>query len=1024
MVVSLALLLGPVGWSSAGAASPAAEVSADTSMSVAADPQTLSIPVTAEPDGTPVTLDADLLLPDGPGPHPVVVVAHGFGGSKESGAASATGYRAAGYAVLAYSARGFGASGGRIHLNDPDYEVADVSAILDVLSTRSDIRLDGPGDPRAGVVGGSYGGAVALMAAAKDPRIDAVVASVTWHDLAQSLFPQSAVAVVASGADATTATSASTVRSPAQVDPIGTAGVFRQLWGSAFFASGLAGARTAPDTAQPSSLLCGRFDPTLCTQILTAGETGTPSPELLATLRAHGPGAVLGPRMAPTLLIQGLTDSLFGLDQADANARAVAAAGAPVAVRWTDGGHDAVSTTAAADAEAALTWLDAYVGSAASPTADAAPPATPAPTIEATPSVADAMPLPGFTFALPRARRQATAPLRSLTAYPALTATTEATDGQITQRSLSLLPRARADLVLTPLGGQPASMTSLPGGLAGGLVAAGGAAAGGASAGGANGSGGSGSGGAGGTGDASTGANLLGSLPTYPLAALPGASAQVTTRPLGEQLTVVGSPRLTFDVLSTGSEATLFASLWLVQGDTAIQPRPLVAPLRVPVTPGVPTTVTVALPAGTWVMDEASQWRVLLTSTDSAFAGARAVRADRVSFDRARLEVPVVTGGTAVPALSAGTRDADSWWVGSALGLVLAIIAGSAWWNRRRRAAHPWREDLADTPLVITSLVKTYADGHRAVDDVSWRAERGQVVGLLGPNGAGKTTTMRMMLGLIRADSGTVHVLGHEITAGSPILRNVGALVEGPGFLPHLTGRQNLHAYWQATGRPVDEADFDAAYAVAALGGALDRPARTYSHGMKQRLGIAQAMLGTPDLLFLDEPTNGLDPPQIAAMRPMLQAYAAAGRTVVVSSHLLAEVEMTCSHVVVMHAGRVVTTGAVADLVASEDTTVIETSTRPTPTQVSTLSGADGIRSVEVIDEIDRATVTVVADLPRDQVIAAAVAAGLAIAAVGSRRHLEEVFLGVIADAADPHATRDRGDGTSMMETLRQVRAR
>ena len=115
------------------------------------------------------------------------------------------------------------------------------------------------------------------------------------------------------------------------------------------------------------------------------------------------------------------------------------------------------------------------------------------------------------------------------------------------------------------------------------------------------------------------------------------------------------------------------------------------------------------------------------------------------------------------------------------------------------------------------------------------------------------------------------------------MLRDVGAFIEGPGFLPHLTGRQNLDAYWEVTGRPIEEAHLDEALAVAGLGEAVDRRVRGYSQGMRQRLGIAQAMLGQPSLLLLDEPTNGLDPPQINAMRAVLRDYAATGRTVVVS---------------------------------------------------------------------------------------------------------------------------------------------
>jgi len=192
--------------------------------------------------------------------------------------------------------------------------------------------------------------------------------------------------------------------------------------------------------------------------------------------------------------------------------------------------------------------------------------------------------------------------------------------------------------------------------------------------------------------------------------------------------------------------------------------------------------------------------------------------------------------------------------------------------------------------------------------------QRGQVVGLLGPNGAGKTTVLRVLVGLITPTSGTVHMFGEPVLPGASVLARQGAFIEGPGFLPHLSGRENLRIYWAATGRPAAEADFDTALQIAGLGPSIDRRVKTYSHGMKQRLGIAQAMLGLPELLVLDEPTNGLDPPQIAEMREVLQSYARTGRTVVVSSHLLAEVEQTCTHVVVMHKGKLVAAGSVAEI--------------------------------------------------------------------------------------------------------------
>lgn len=214
-------------------------------------------------------------------------------------------------------------------------------------------------------------------------------------------------------------------------------------------------------------------------------------------------------------------------------------------------------------------------------------------------------------------------------------------------------------------------------------------------------------------------------------------------------------------------------------------------------------------------------------------------------------------------------------------------------------------------------LVKNYPGDVRALDGLSITVGPGEILGLLGPNGAGKTTTLRMLMGLILPDEGEIRIFGSRVVPGAPVLSRLGSFVEGPGFLPHLSGRANLELYWRATGRPAEDAHLEEALEIAGLGAALDRPVRTYSQGMRQRLAIAQAMLGLPDLLVLDEPTNGLDPPQIAEMRKVLRAYAERGRTVIVSSHLLAEVEQICSHVVVMRRGRLVAAGPVSDLLGA-----------------------------------------------------------------------------------------------------------
>src|SRR5699024_10262283 len=235
----------------------------------------------------------------------------------------------------------------------------------------------------------------------------------------------------------------------------------------------------------------------------------------------------------------------------------------------------------------------------------------------------------------------------------------------------------------------------------------------------------------------------------------------------------------------------------------------------------------------------------------------------------------------------------------------------------RRRRGDAVDTAAVNTPLRIDGLTKSYRGGLTAVDGLSLHVSQGQVLGLLGPNGAGKTTTLRMLLGLVRPTSGEIRVFGHRIRPGAPALSRLGTFVEGAGFLPHMSGLDNLRLYWASTGRVTGDAHLDQVLEIAGLGDAVHRRVRTYSQGMRQRLAIAQAMLGLPELLVLDEPTNGLDPPQIHQMREVLLRYAATGRTVVISSHLLAEVEQTCTHVVVMHRGALVTSGTVEEVVSA-----------------------------------------------------------------------------------------------------------
>ena len=219
-----------------------------------------------------------------------------------------------------------------------------------------------------------------------------------------------------------------------------------------------------------------------------------------------------------------------------------------------------------------------------------------------------------------------------------------------------------------------------------------------------------------------------------------------------------------------------------------------------------------------------------------------------------------------------------------------------------------------------TSLRKTYGST-AAVAGVDLEVPRGAVVGVLGPNGSGKTTTIRMLLGLTRPTAGSVEVLGHAMPEhGNRVLPRVGALVEGPGFHPFLSGRENLlrcGAMEPALGGGEIRPAVEEALERVGLADAAHRRYRGYSLGMKQRLGLAAALLVPRDLVVLDEPTNGLDPAGTREIRRIIADLHGVGTTVLVSSHLLSEVEATCTHVAVMHQGSLVAQGELASLLES-----------------------------------------------------------------------------------------------------------
>src|SRR6266576_6452714 len=224
------------------------------------------------------------------------------------------------------------------------------------------------------------------------------------------------------------------------------------------------------------------------------------------------------------------------------------------------------------------------------------------------------------------------------------------------------------------------------------------------------------------------------------------------------------------------------------------------------------------------------------------------------------------------------------------------------------------RTFAGDIVLRTNNLTKQY--GKRlAVKNLNLEVRRGELFGFLGPNGAGKTTTIRMALGLIAPTAGSVEILGREVRSHrSEVLPRVGALVEAPALYGYLAGRDNLRAVGDVLGG-VSAKRIDEVLEIVSLKGREGDRVRTYSMGMKQRLGLAIALLNDPDLLILDEPANGLDPAGIVEMRDLLRNLAASGKTVFISSHVLSEVQQICSRVAIINHGRLIRVAPVAELI-------------------------------------------------------------------------------------------------------------
>jgi len=745
-----------------------------------------------------VFIDTSIYLPKKT-PAPAILLAHGFGGSKDSVAAEAQAFQKRGYVVMTWTARGFGKSTGQISMNSLSAEIADVQQLITVLGKRKDVLQDQSGDPVVGITGGSYGGAAALLTASQDKRVDAVVADITWNDLSQALFPQSS-------------------------NDLTEAGPFKKIWTGTFFALA---------TLQSAYLgECGALTNEWCAAYKSAVVNGQPSAAERKLLRSVSPASVISSIKAPTLLSQGQADSLFPLNESSQTAAVLKKNGVPISMIWHAAGHDGGADEKKYLQEQYSRWFDKHL-------------------------LMQEIDFPLFQFT----KTNGSISLQDSTAIPkSFTATRLPFEAEMKKLPLLAQPAAMS----YPVGGIPSAISSLPGiGSAGSLAA-------------------------------TVASNIAGFSPAF----VPGQSGFLESAVLQEPISVTGSSRIKVRVTSTTGDATLFFSLVTKSPSGAIsQPNGIVAPIRLANIPAEGRDITVTLPAV--ILDAAigDTLAIGISSTDQGYELPKSPAFYSVTA-LSPLEYPVIN---AVPAAGSSAN-----WLWPILALFTLIAAVVLVYIRRPRPSAQERDE--DFLVQVENLSKTYKDGYRAVDDLSFTVSRGQVVGLLGPNGAGKTTTLRMLMGLIFPTEGSIYMDGKAVYPGSPALANLGSFVEGPGFLPHLSGRENLDLYWKSIGRS-GEKYLDEVISITKLGTALDKKVRSYSQGMRQRLAIAQAMLGMPDLLVLDEPTNGLDPQQIAEMRQVLKDYAKTGRTVIVSSHLLAEVQQTCSHVVLMHRGKLIAFG-------------------------------------------------------------------------------------------------------------------
>jgi ABC-2 type transport system ATP-binding protein len=911
----------------------------------------LRIPVLDGPRGNQrVVLDATFFTPRGGGRVPAILLAHGFGETKAAVVPEAEQLARAGFAVLTWTARGFGNSTGQVALDSPDYEVKDVQQLVSWLARQPQVRLDGPGDPRVGIAGASYGGGIALLAAAYDHRIDAIVPQSAWNNLATALFPNAAGGgpaggvlkkqwaglLFTQGAVGFGTSQAGQGSGAAQGGTGGLSGPGASGpgtgTGTGTGSGGTGGAAQASAAAlakAAQAARCGRFLPQICAMYQQVAADGRATPQAISLLLRSSPASVASRIDVPALLIQGENDSLFGLDQAAANEDAIRRNGAPVDMVWFNGGHDGGDQETSRVNALTLQWFQRWLQPAHllyRPGAGRSGTGASLRTGQ-----------PGFAVTRDRgydpSSNENVLGVATAATYPGLRGTV--------RRTVRL--SGPAQTIVNPAGGAPASMSVFPG---------------------------------------------LGTLGSSGLAFdMPGQSAAFISAPLAAPVQLTGAATVAVRV-GGAADITLFAKVYDVdQAGNATLPYQLAAPLRV-TGAQAGRVVTIRLPVIDYRFAAGHQLRLVLTTTDFAYATSPTPAAYQVALASTGLSVP------ADPALTIVNGGVPLWaWAAPIAALAAAALMLAA----RRRFPDAPADELADVPLEITGLTKRYRDGQLAVDDLSLRVDRGQILGLLGPNGAGKTSTLRALMGLIRPDTGTITIFGRQVRPGAAALSRLGSFVEGPGFLPHLSGRANLDLYWRATGRPAADSHLAEVLEIAGLGAAIDRRVGAYSRGMCQRLAIAQAMLGLPDLLVLDEPMNGLDPPQIREMRDVLLGYAAGGRTVILSSHMLAEVEQTCSHVVVMHLGRRVAAGTVREIIG--DGAALVVGTAEAGRAVAVLRALGGIESVE---PHQGGVIVQPNGIAPSAVVAALVGAGIPVDRVVPSRRLEDAFLALIAEPAAP----------------------